>query len=53
MRTKNVKSKKINILLIEDNPGDTRIIRELLNETEDFSFKLIYTTNLLDGLRII
>ena len=53
MRTKNVNSKKINILLIEDNPGDTRIIRELLNEAEDFSFNLIYTTNLLDGLRII
>ncbi len=53
MQTKNVNSKKINILLIEDNPGDTRIIRELLNEAEDLSFNLIYTSNLLDGLRII
>ena len=53
MQTKNVKSKKINILLIEDNPGDTRIIRELLNEAEDFSFNLIYTSNLQDSLRII
>ena len=53
MQNKNVNSKKINILLIEDNPGDTRIIRELLNEAEDFSFNLIYTSNLQDGLRII
>ena len=53
MRTKNVNSKRINILLIEDNPGDTRIMRELLNEAEDFSFNLINASNLLDGLMII
>ncbi len=50
---KMLKVKKINILLNEDNPGDTRIIRELLNEAEDFSFNLIYSSNLQDGLRII
>jgi len=53
MRIKNINSRKFNILLIEDNLGDTRLIQELLNEADNFSFNLIFARNLSDGLRII
>ena len=32
--------KYINILLIEDNPGDARLIQEMLKETKDLIFKV-------------
>ena len=53
MRIKNINSRKFNILLIEDNLGDTRLIQELLNEADNFSFNLIFARNLSFGLRII
>ena len=28
-------SRNINVLLIEDNPGDARLVREALQETSD------------------
>lgn len=33
-------SKSIRVLLIEDNPGDARLIREMLKDAKDFSFDL-------------
>jgi CheY-like chemotaxis protein len=30
----------IRILLVEDNPGDARLIQEMLAETENSSFKI-------------
>jgi len=38
------------ILLIEDNPGDVRLIKEMLNEIRDFSFELECFQQLSDGL---
>lgn len=43
----------IKILLIEDNPGDTVIIREMLKEIIGMNFKLINATGLNDGFEII
>ena len=38
------------ILLIEDNPGDARLIREMLAEAETGSFALEWVPRLSDGL---
>jgi len=38
------------ILLIEDNPGDARLIREMLSEVKDFSFDLEWCDRLSSGL---
>jgi len=43
----------VKILLIEDNPGDIRIIKELLQDAVDFKFDLISVDNLLDGLNYL
>jgi PAS domain S-box-containing protein len=43
----------VRILLIEDNPGDSRLTQELLNNADNFKFKLTITENLVDGLRYI
>jgi len=37
------------ILLIEDNPGDIRLIKEMLTEITSFNYKLIVAENLKDG----
>ena len=42
--------KNINVLLIEDNPGDTRLIREMLDEDSDFPFNLEHADRLSTGL---
>lgn len=39
------------ILLIEDNPGDTRLIREMLTKREDFPFKLECADRVGTGLQ--
>ncbi|MFQ5944504.1 MAG: response regulator [Anaerolineales bacterium] len=44
-------NKLIRVLLIEDNPGDARLIRGLLKEAEEFEFKVEHVTRLRDGLR--
>ncbi len=49
-KTQNV---PIRILLIEDNPGDSRLIQEILKNADNFNFKLTITENLVDGLRYI
>ncbi|KQC09728.1 MAG: hypothetical protein APR62_13580 [Smithella sp. SDB] len=36
----------IRVLLIEDNPGDARLIREILFEDTDISFELLYADRL-------
>ncbi|MBI4000997.1 MAG: response regulator, partial [Nitrospira defluvii] len=38
------------ILLIEDNPGDARILRELLAETDPGRFKLTHVDRLAKGI---
>ncbi|MGB2796491.1 MAG: diguanylate cyclase [Phycisphaerae bacterium] len=43
--------KPINILLIEDNPGDTRLIREFLAEKGGGQFRLEWAERLEEGLR--
>ena len=40
----------INILLIEDNPGDVRLIREMLTKAQSCSFEIKTFERLLDGL---
>ena len=40
----------ISVLLIEDNPGDVRLIRELLSEARDVAFKIERADRLSTGL---
>jgi signal transduction histidine kinase/GGDEF domain-containing protein len=40
----------IRVLLIEDNPGDARLVRELLSEGQSSSFHLEHVSNLESGL---
>ena len=40
----------ITILLIEDNPGDARLLQEMLKETEGASFLLVHRDRLSAGL---
>jgi len=49
-KTQNV---QIRILLIEDNPGDSRLTQELLNDADNFNFQLTIVENLIDGLQSI
>jgi two-component system NtrC family sensor kinase len=42
--------KEIHVLLIEDNPGDVRLIREMLAESKQQSFSLKHSRSLSDGL---
>jgi DNA-binding response OmpR family regulator len=39
-----------NVLLIEDNPGDARLIEEMIREDPGAPFKLIYADRLSRGL---
>ena len=43
----------IKILLIEDNPGDTRLIQEMLKEAEDPSFLLLCASRLSEGISLL
>jgi DNA-binding response OmpR family regulator len=45
--------KRIKILLIEDNPGDAKSIREMLKESDDTLYEVVHTTRLDDGIKII
>ena len=41
------------ILLIEDNPGDVRLIKEMLNEITSFDYHLITADTLKEGCELI
>src|SRR5947209_4063128 len=43
--------KAIKVLLIEDNPGDTRLIVELLSEVQDFACEIECVDRLSKGLQ--
>src|ERR1700686_1199629 len=45
--------KLINVLLIEDNPGDTRLIRELLKEATGVPTGLLCADRLSTGLELL
>jgi len=40
----------VNVLLVEDNPGDARLIREILKESENVSFAVEHAACLQTGL---
>ena len=46
-------SRPIHVLLIEDNPGDIRLVRELLGETRYGQFPLIQAGRLDAGIRCL
>jgi two-component system sensor histidine kinase/response regulator len=43
----------IRVLLIEDNPGDARLIREFLNEAEGFVYELTWADQLNKGIELL
>ncbi|MFQ5858400.1 MAG: response regulator [Anaerolineae bacterium] len=43
----------IKILLVEDNPGDARLIREMLAEARDAPFHLEWADRLVSGLELL
>ena len=44
---------KIKVLLIEDNPGDARLVREILSGIEDSAFELQHADRLQTGLKML
>jgi phosphoserine phosphatase RsbU/P len=42
--------KTIHILLVEDNPGDARLLREMLHDTKPIHFEFIWVDRLAKGL---
>ena len=45
--------KPIQVLLVEDNPGDARLIRETLSETNPDQFELVYAERLDSALELV
>ena len=43
----------IKVLLIEDNPGDARLIKEMLNDSDNFNFELKCVDRLSAGLECL
>jgi len=43
-------SDEIKILLVEDNPGDARLIREMLAASQEVGFEIAWVTRLSEGL---
>lgn len=46
-------AKCIKVLLIEDSPGDARLIREMLLEDSTIAFELVHTDQLSKGLECL
>src|SRR5690606_4850645 len=40
----------IRILLVEDNPGDARLLRELLRDADSLAFEMTHVQRLADGI---
>ena len=49
----NITEDKIHILLIEDNPGDIRLIQEMLRDASFDNYELEIRNNLTDGISSI
>lgn len=45
--------KRVRVLLIEDDPGDARLIREMIKEKKNVSFELEWASSLKSGLELI
>jgi two-component system sensor histidine kinase UhpB len=43
----------INILLIEDNPGDVRLVQEIFKNVKDLQFNIFVVNRLSEGLKQI
>lgn len=43
----------IKILMVEDNPGDARLIIEMLKETNEFDFDVSHVVRLDEGIRYL
>ena len=43
-------STPVNILMIEDNPADARLTRELLREADELAVNIVHAENLARGL---
>ena len=46
-------NKKIKILLIEDNPGDARLVREVLAEARPAQFDLVHIEKLNEAIKLL
>jgi diguanylate cyclase (GGDEF)-like protein len=44
---------RINVLLIEDNPGDARLIEVMLAEAKGMRFQLVWRENLTEGMEYL
>jgi diguanylate cyclase (GGDEF)-like protein/PAS domain S-box-containing protein len=43
----------IDVLLVEDNPGDARLIREMLNDAQDAEWRLIHVDRLDSAIELL
>jgi DNA-binding response OmpR family regulator len=50
---RNLNSQAIKVLLIEDNPGDARLISEIIADASSNRFELTHTERLSEGLRCL
>jgi len=53
IKKRKTSNSKLNILLIEDNPGDARLIQEMLSEVMDVQFDLSWADSLSIGLEYL
>jgi CheY-like chemotaxis protein len=43
----------IDVLLVEDNPGDARLIREMLNDAQDAQWRLVHVDRLDSAIELL
>jgi len=46
-------TEKLKVLIIEDNPADARLVKEILSENDNTAYDLKHADRLLDGLKMI